>query len=133
MALIPQGGGEITTFDHRPADRTDGTTYFEEGDFLLATISPSFENGKQAVVRNVPGGWGMATTEVLAMRSPEALPEYVAYLFRLAPVRQALVRRMIGATGRRRIPRGVLQDLDSQSRPWRSRGKSSRGSMSSLR
>jgi type I restriction enzyme, S subunit len=111
MAGIPAGGGVVNELILRERGDLKGARYFEAGDFLLATITPCFQNGKQAVIGDIVGGWGLATTEVLAMRSPALLPEYLAHLFRMPAVHQTLLTRMAGATGRMRIPRSAVQDL----------------------
>jgi type I restriction enzyme S subunit len=111
MAGIPAGGGVVDEFALRESGDLKGARYFEVGDFLLATITPCFQNGKQAVIGEVPGGWGLATTEVLAMRSPSLLPEYLAYLFCTPAVHHTLLTQMAGATGRMRLPRSAVQEL----------------------
>lgn len=112
MSAIPAGGGIVDDFELREPSTLSGGRYFEVGDFVLATITPSLQNGKQAIIGDgVPGGWGVATTEVLAMRSPLLLPEYLAYLFRTPAVRKTLLDQLAGATGRMRLPRSAVQEL----------------------
>lgn len=108
MRLIPVGGGEISTYE---AGRIGAGTYFEDGDFLLARITPSFENGKQGIATRVPGGWGIASTEVYAMRSDTITARYLSCVMRHPGVRRQLVCLMEGATGRMRLPRRALEDL----------------------
>lgn len=109
MALISEGGAEVREFETRRAPKSG--TYFEEGDFLLARITPCFENGKQAIVRDVPGGFGLATTEVYPMRSPVVSAHFLALFFRWPSIHGELVRHMEGATGRMRLPIEALRDL----------------------
>jgi type I restriction enzyme, S subunit len=109
MALISEGGGEITKFETRASPRSG--TYFEEGDLLLARITPCFENGKQGIIRNVPGRWGLATTEVYALRSQVVSTRFLARLFQMPAVHRRLVRSMEGATGRMRVPKEAVEDL----------------------
>jgi type I restriction enzyme, S subunit len=111
MKLVPERGDRLDTFEQRPAQAARGGTYFEEGDFLLARISPSFENGKQGIVRDVPGGWGVGSTELFVMHSDRLSASYLSFLFRSGSVRDLLQRRMEGATGRLRVPRGAIEDL----------------------
>jgi type I restriction enzyme, S subunit len=109
MALITESGNDITAFETRVSPRSG--TYFEEGDFLLARITPCFENGKRGIARNVPDGWGMATTEVFPMRSEILSPRFLACLFRAPAVHDELLGRMEGATGRMRVPQEAIQEL----------------------
>jgi len=84
----------------------------QDGDFLLAKITPCFENGKQGIVRGLPGGWGYATTEVFPLRAlPGLLPEFLALYLLLPDVRNSLAAKMQGATGRQRLPRDALDAL----------------------
>lgn len=111
MALVPERGGSLDKFERRQGDAVRSGTYFEEGDFLLARISPSFENGKQGIASNVPGGWGVASTELLALHSERLSSSYLSLFFRSRSVRDLLMSRMEGATGRRRVPRAAIEDL----------------------
>ncbi|HEY6781070.1 MAG TPA: restriction endonuclease subunit S [Thermoleophilaceae bacterium] len=111
MAMVPEDGGTIAAFDARPSATARGGTYFEEGDFLLARITPCFENGKQGIVRGVPGGWGLGSTELFAMRSEVVSSDYLAQLFRSASVRAQLRTEMQGASGRMRLPRRAVENL----------------------
>lgn len=111
MALISATDPDIHDYEMRPPARAKSGTYFEEGDLLVARITPCFENGKQGLVRDVPGGWGMATTEVYAMRSTELDHEYLSLYLRSRAVHDALIGRMEGATGRMRLPKESLEDL----------------------
>jgi type I restriction enzyme S subunit len=109
MAMISETGADITDFEIRTGPRSG--TYFEEGDLLLARITPCFENGKQGIARRVPGGWGLATTEVYPMRSKVLSTQFLARLFQGPTIHRELVRRMEGATGRMRVPKEAIQDL----------------------
>jgi len=111
MALVPERGGRLDTFERRPAQAARSGSYFEEGDFLLARISPSFENGKQGITSDVPGGWGVGSSELFAMHSDRLSSSYLSFLFRSRPVRDCLQGRMEGATGRLRVPRSAIEDL----------------------
>ena len=87
-------------------------TFFEEGDFLLSKITPCFENGKQGIATGIPGGYGIATTEVIPIKpikDVSHLPFLAMYLLH-PDVRHRLAGRMEGATGRQRLPKEVLED-----------------------
>ena len=113
MAAIPQGGAYEPTFTSRPPDAISSGTYFERGDILVAKITPSFENGKQALVRNLPEPYGYATTEVIPLRPREAGHDpRLLFFYLLHPdVRHIVAERMEGSTGRQRVPESVLLDL----------------------
>lgn len=112
MSLIPENGTTISRWELRLPREVRSGVLILEGDFLLSKITPCLENGKQGVVRNLPGGWGYATTEVFPIRPNSALITEFLALYLLQPdVRQSLASKMEGTTGRRRLPKAVVQSL----------------------
>jgi len=87
-------------------------TYFENGDLLLAKITPSFENGKQGIA-SINLDFGYATTEVIPIQSIENLSDskYLFYYLLKEDVRLKLAGKMEGSTGRQRLPKNVVQSL----------------------
>ncbi|MGJ0492249.1 hypothetical protein [Methylobacter sp.] len=83
---------------------------FQNGDTLLARITPCLENGKSAFVDFLDDsqiGWG--STEFLVLRPKPPLPEYHAYLLcRHKAFRDFAVQSMSGTSGRQRIQNDVL-------------------------
>ena len=113
MEAIPQGVRYEPRYDQKPgADITSGT-YFERGDLLIAKITPSFENGKQAWVKELPAPFGYATTEVIPLRpTAPGTDRRLLFFYLLHPeIRSYLAERMEGTTGRQRVPEQVLLDL----------------------
>jgi type I restriction enzyme S subunit len=112
MSHIPEDSLYLSTWEQRSLSEVRSGVVFREGDLLLAKITPCLENGKQAVARGIPGGWGYATTEVFPI-TPTAFidVEYLAFYLKLAKVRSYLADSMEGTTGRQRLARSVLQQL----------------------
>jgi len=112
MSLIPEQGLFISQWEYKTPEEIRSGVVIAEGDLLLAKITPCLENGKQGIVRGIPGGWGYATTEVFPIRpGNQLLIEFLA-LYLLQPhVRQNLAAKMEGTTGRRRLPKSVLLAL----------------------
>ena len=113
MASIPEGGAYTPDFTLKaPTDIRSGT-YFERGDILIAKITPSFENGKQALVTGLPTPFGFATTEVIPLRPRNNLHDRrLLFFYLLHPdIRHHVAQRMEGTTGRQRVPGEVLLDL----------------------
>lgn len=54
MNLIPIATLFSKEFTLKPTNELSSGTYFEPGDILLAKITPSFENGKQSIIENLP-------------------------------------------------------------------------------
>lgn len=88
---------------------TSGTK-FQNGDTLLARITPCLENGKSAFVdflNEGEVGWG--STEFIVMRPRSPLPEYFGYLLcRHQPFREHAIRSMSGTSGRQRVQNDML-------------------------
>jgi type I restriction enzyme, S subunit len=113
MEAIPAGGQFQPRYSPRNRAEISSATYFEKGDILLAKITPSFENGKQAIANNLPGQFGYATTEVIPLR-PHGTKQDRRFLFfyLLHPeVRSYLAAKMEGSTGRQRVPEEVILNL----------------------
>jgi len=83
--------------------------YFEEGDVLLARISPSIENGKVAVARNLRGGIGFGSTDFFVLRpSDSVLSEWLWLFLRRREFRIEAQKSLRGSTGQKRLPKEFL-------------------------
>jgi len=94
------------TFAVRPwSSIKKGYTHFADGDVLLARITPSFENGKAGIVRNLPNGIGAGSTEYFVCRPiPGAiLPEYLLAHFKTPQFLRDGEQVMSGAVGQQRV------------------------------
>lgn len=83
---------------------------FQNGDTLLARITPCLENGKSAFVDFLAdGAIGWGSTEFVVLRPKPPLPDFHAYLLcRLSAFREFAVQSMSGTSGRQRIQNDVL-------------------------
>ncbi len=113
MDAIPRGGSYAPAFTLKSPDRIASGTYFERGDILVARITPSFENGKQALAFNLPAPFGYATTEVIPLHPLNAEHNSrLLFFYLLHPdIRHYIAGRMEGSTGRKRVPENVLLAL----------------------
>jgi type I restriction enzyme S subunit len=101
MASLPPQGCTTTS----PILRAYSSgTRFQNGDTLLARITPCLENGKTAFIQNFPAnavGWG--STEFIVMRSISPVPKAVSYLMAREPAfRRHAIHSMTGTSGRQR-------------------------------
>ena len=114
MNLIPIAKLYSKEFGLKPTGELSSGTYFEPGDILLAKITPSFENGKQSIIEDLPTPFGIATTEVIPIREVEGLSDkiYLFYYLLLPDVRALLTERMQGTTGRLRLGPKTLAELE---------------------
>ncbi len=112
MELVPDNGTFIEHYELRPGSSIRSGTYCEKGDILLAKITPSFENGKQGIVGELPVDFAYATTEVYPIRArPGCLDQmFLFHFLRLPSVRADIAGKMEGSTGRQRVPKAVIEN-----------------------
>ena len=114
MNLIPIATLFSKEFILKPSEALSSGTYFEPGDILLAKITPSFENGKQSIIENLPTPFGIATTEVIPIREVEGVSDklYLFYYLLVPDIRALLTSKMKGTTGRLRLGAEALANLE---------------------
>lgn len=114
MELVPANGQTEHGHEMRQPDAIKSGVYFEAGDILLSKITPSFENGKQGLARNLPHAFGFGSTEIIPLQSvgPSTLNLYLFYLLLHHEVRDNLTSKMEGSTGRKRVPEGAVRELE---------------------
>jgi type I restriction enzyme S subunit len=77
---------------------------FQNGDTLLARITPCLENGKTGFVNFMASGEaGRGSTEFIVLRSKRVTPEFVYCLARTYHFRENAIKSMIGSSGRQRV------------------------------
>ncbi len=113
MASVSEDGF-ISDCEVRPFDEVrKGFTYFEEGDVLLAKITPCFENGKAAVAEDLPHRIGFGSTEFHVLRpGPMVNTRYLFYFVWNQSVRSSGRSQMAGAAGQKRLPSDFLAKLE---------------------
>lgn len=113
MDLVPIGSVVFEKFILKKPEEISSGTYFEKGDLLIAKITPSFENGKQGILENLPADFGIATTEVIPIkdRQNESDKFFLYYYLLKSDVRNFLTNKMDGSTGRQRISKELLESL----------------------
>ena len=86
---------------------------FQNGDTLVARISPCLENGKIGFVDVLPPHQPTASgsTEFIVMRSKILCPEMVYLIARSDRFRDVAIKSMSGATGRQRVRTESLEEL----------------------
>lgn len=86
---------------------------FQNGDTLLARITPCLENGKTAFVYGLESEEGaVGSTEYIVMRAKKLNPYMVYLLSRTNQFRQAAINSMSGSDGRQRVKPDKLRTLE---------------------
>lgn len=89
-----------------------GYTYFEDGDVLLAKITPCFENGKLGIASNLENGVGFGSSEYIVYRPHKGLlNEYLYYFLNRDRFRSIGESLMGGAVGHQRIQKEFYEDF----------------------
>jgi type I restriction enzyme S subunit len=109
------------TFEPKPWSIVKkGYTHFADGDVLLARITPSFENGKAGIVRDLPNGIGAGSTEYFVCRPLKGvlLPEYLLAHFKTPQFLRDGEQVMSGAVGQQRVPKQYVLDSELRLAPF---------------
>ncbi len=88
-----------------------GGSKFEDGDVLMARITPCLENGKTAVYRTGPiDGPAAGSTEFIVVRGRKGVSDslYAYYVLTSEDVRVFAISQMSGSTGRQRVQKDML-------------------------
>lgn len=105
MAALPLSGRDISASDLATRVAKGAGAHFQNGDTLLARITPCLENGKTAQVNLLADGVvGEGSTEFIVLCGHEpADNDFVYYLCREPEFRKFAISRMEGTSGRQRV------------------------------
>jgi type I restriction enzyme S subunit len=82
---------------------------FEDGDIVLAKVTPCFENGNIAITENLANGKGFGSSELFVIRATEIERRFLFYCLQSEPFKQEGEASMTGAGGLKRISSDVLR------------------------
>lgn len=116
VAFIPMelifDSGIFVKYEIRPMKEVKSFTYCEQGDLLLAKITPCLENGKQGIVPDdVPNGFALATTEVFPISCKNIDRLFLFYVLKFSKFRNKIIASMTGTTGRQRASKESVKTL----------------------
>lgn len=84
-------------------------TAFEDGDIVLAKVTPCFENGNIAIAEDLVGGKGFGSSELFVVRPAGAERKFLFYYFQSSSFKQDGEASMTGAGGLKRVSSDVLR------------------------
>lgn len=106
---------DITNIINNKEDRLfkdvkKGYTYFENGDVLVAKITPCFENGKGCLADDLTNNIGLGSTEFFVLRDFNNLgvSKFVKYVTQQNTFRYTGSKKMVGSGGQRRVPKDFI-------------------------
>src|SRR5574344_2194555 len=83
---------------------TSGLTYFEEGDIIMAKVTPCFENGNIAIAKGLKNGVGFGSSELFVFRNKESVANrYLFYSLQNVNLKQRCCATMTGTGGLKRV------------------------------
>jgi type I restriction enzyme S subunit len=82
---------------------------FEEGDILIAKVTPCFENGNITITENLQSGKGFGTSEIFVLRSRSIDRYFIFYFLQSMYFRQNAEASMTGAGGLKRVSPELLR------------------------
>lgn len=112
MDALPEHARSPLRIDER--EFTGSGVKFQNGDTLIARITPCLENGKTAFVSGLPEGvvaHGSTEYIVLAGKPDESDNLFAYYLARSPDFRQFAIGHMEGTSGRQRVPSVAVENF----------------------
>jgi type I restriction enzyme S subunit len=90
-----------------------GGARFQSGDTIFARITPCLEHGKTAQVRGLEKEVGFGSTEFLVFRGRPRISDsnFIYYLACSDVIREPAIKSMVGASGRQRAQRRVIEGI----------------------
>ena len=112
MEAVGENGG-LNLERTKPLDEVgSGYTEFEDGDVVIAKITPCFENGKSAIASGLKNGVAFGTTELHVLRVGKRLDrQFLFHLTTSHTFRMLGESEMYGAGGQKRVPPEFVKDF----------------------
>ncbi|BEE10025.1 restriction endonuclease subunit S [Aeromonas dhakensis] len=103
--------GELL-FDEKPwGEIKKSYTNFQDGDVIFAKVTPCFENGKAAIVDDLPNGIGAGSSEFYVLRPHcnDISQKLLFALIKMHAFMQEGATNMTGEVGLRRVPKSFVE------------------------
>lgn len=112
MEAVGENGG-LDLERSKPLDEIgSGYTEFEDGDVVIAKITPCFKNGKSAIASGLKNGVAFGTTELHVLRAGKRLDkQFLFHLTTSHTFRMLGESEMYGAGGQKRVPPEFAKDF----------------------
>ncbi|MBT2715421.1 restriction endonuclease subunit S [Bacillus sp. ISL-57] len=111
MAAVSQSSPKLK-YIQKKEHTGQGGSKFRNGDVLFARITPCTQNGKTAHVTDLETEYGFGSTELIVLSPKEEmlLDKYLYYFVKDNKVRNRAIARMVGTTGRQRVPNEFFKE-----------------------
>jgi len=112
MEAVGEYGGLQLEQTRMIVDVGTGYTEFDDGDVVVAKITPCFENGKGALAAELVNGAAFGTTELHVLRPATHLERRFLFYFTISRLfRSTGEGEMYGAGGQKRVPPAFCKDV----------------------
>jgi restriction endonuclease S subunit len=92
---------------------------FNNGDLIIAKVTPCFENGNIAIVKNLINDFGFGTSEIFVIRTDKDFSNlYLMYLLQNRVFIDQAVVNMTGVAGLKRVPSSFVENYTFGSPPF---------------
>lgn len=85
-------------------------TAYQEGDIVIAKVTPCFENGNIAIMKNLMSGFGLGSSELFVLRAKYVETEYLFYWLRNDNFIQTACSTMTGTGGLKRVSSAFVKN-----------------------
>lgn len=89
-------------------------TSYENGDIVIAKVTPCFENGNIAIMNNLSEGYGLGSSELFVIRSESINRNYLFYWLQNSIFKQQACATMTGVGGLKRVSSYFLSNCPIQ-------------------
>lgn len=110
MAAVAELSGKVDLTEFRPvAAVKSGFTRFRTGDVIFAKITPCMENGKLAIIPDLPFEMGAGSTEFHILEPQAVRARYLFHWLSQEVFRNLAEHNMTGTAGQKRVPTDWLR------------------------
>lgn len=107
VSFVPMESLRNGAIDYQDIPFAEGKgkyTYFQDGDLLVAKVTPCFENGNIAIANNMKQGVGFGSSEIFVLHmNDKVLNTYMFYITQTAKFQEGACATMCGVGGLKRI------------------------------
>lgn len=95
--------GYMNPLSARLSDMSTGLTGFQDGDIVIAKVTPCFENGNIAVAENLEQGVAFGSSELFVIRTHSINRRFMLYYLQNSVFKNQCISTMTGTGGLKRV------------------------------
>lgn len=121
MECIKQGFYEAR--DAQYEELSHSLTPFQNGDIVMAKVTPCFENGNIAIMNELPSGIGLGSSELFVFRAKNIVAKYLFYWLQNSDFIQRACSTMTGVGGLKRVSPFFCKNCEIHIPPYNEQGR----------